>query len=52
MGYCDETVRKANEDPQPCGLELPCPIHDAPIRPRGLSAMEWTGMYLGERRDV
>jgi hypothetical protein len=50
--YCDATVRKAGEDPQSCGLELPCPIHDDPRRPRGLSPMEWTGIYLGELRDV
>jgi len=24
---CDVTVQPAGEDPQPCGLELPCPKH-------------------------
>ena len=33
-GYCDVTVFKAQEAPQGCGLELPCPIHDpSPVEP-------------------
>lgn len=29
-GYCQVVVYKAMEDPQPCGLETPCPTHSEP----------------------